>query len=117
MSKRITFQSCINYAKRNGIAFTMSGNVDTATVWFEVCDAADGYLSSQCWAIGYDYINRGYNTRYSHVTMLDYRGYAFQKDLKLLDMIRKALDSDRAEVMKYVSYSGKYHWFGCDCDE
>lgn len=117
MSKKVTFASCVNFAKRNGIAFTLTGRIDTSNIFFELCDAADSYLASQCWSIHYDLINRSYNSRYSDVVMLEYRGYAFVKDEKLLTMIRKALDNDRYETMKHVTYYGDRHWYGCGCDD
>lgn len=117
--RRVTFDSLVNFAKRNGIAFRLLTDIDTTSVYFEVCDTSDGYLTSQAWAIGYDHFNKVYGGRYTDVTVLEYRNWWHKKDEKLLELVIKALNDDRLNVFNHVqlfndSYDAK--WFGCDAE-
>ncbi len=115
--RRVTFESLVKFASRNGIAFRLLTDIDTTTVYFEVCDASDGYLSSQAWAIEYDHLNKMYGGRYTDVTVLPYRGWWHKKDERLLELTITALNDDRLNVFNHTqlfhdSYDAK--WFGGD---
>lgn len=115
--RRVTFESLVKFAKRNGIQFRLLTDIDTTTVYFEVCDASDGYLSSQAWAIGYDNFSKTYGGRYTDVTPLFSRDWWYKKDERLLQLAIKALNDDRLNVFNHAqlsrhSYDAK--WFGAD---
>lgn len=115
--RKVTFESLIKFAKRNGIQFRLLTDIDTSTVYFELCDASDGYLTSQTWAIGYDHFNKAYGSRYTDVTTLYGRGWWHKKDERLLQLTIAALNDDRLNVCNHTqlfhdSYDAK--WYGCD---
>lgn len=117
--RRVTFESLVKFAKRNGIAFRLLSDIDTTTVYFEVCDASDGYLSSQAWAIEYDHFNKVYGGRYTDVTVLNCRDWWHKKDERLLQLTIEALNDDRLNVFNHMQLFHAGHetkWFGCDAE-
>lgn len=99
-----TFDKANNYAKKHGILYSIThvSNMYLPELEYQVtvCDAFDGYCSSESYNIYYDkYYGYRYERRHFR--------YSFKKDLDLLSRICSALNDDKFNVIYDC-------WVGCE---
>lgn len=113
MSKNYTFSDCVSFACDNNIAFNFYYTDDSSTLYCDISDGYDGYLTATQAIFEYDYFTKSYN---AHMN-LNIR-YALKKDYEFMRRMEIAINRHRRDTLQFCRATwnaGLTTWRGALC--